>query len=297
MRLAFLAVVLAPSLSIVACVGDSPTTPPADAGSDTTTVDSSIDVGADGSSDATVATDADAGPTLKVLGLLKLWFRSDVSLKKTAAGVVWADQSPLKLDAIASLDAGTSGYPNNKQNYFPNGQPGIEFAVDPELLRLVDTNEFTDLSNGLSIFVVATPTASTAGQWISFGASTSSNRVTLGQNGNVVQVALGTTVYTGSGPNAQVPLNEHHLYEAVIKPIGGADSIAYYRDGQAAGTSNGSTLQNAARALSTIGGTQTGNTINTSRVVFGEILVYGKVVTPGERADIEAYLKARFATP
>ncbi len=298
MRPALLLLVLLPSAVFAACVGDSPaTTPGADASPDVTTTN-------DAASDAPIVTDAappsdasDASTTLPSVGGLKIWFRADVTLKKDAVGVTWPDQGPFSLDAVAGVDAGSAGYPNPKQNFFPNNMPAVEFATDPQLLRMPSAPQFDDLTNGVTFLIAAIPTASKAGQWISFGASSSGARVTFGQNGSVMQVALGATVYAASGPNGQVPVNQHHVFVATVKGSGGADSIAFYRDGQAAGTATGTSLANVARQLETIGGGQSGSTVTTSPIGFGEILVYGKVLTPGERSSIEAYLKARWGTP
>jgi len=298
MRFSLLAVALAPSYVIMACVGDTPeVTPGVDSGTDAAIAsDTGNGATADASTDAATSPDADGGVALPSVGSLKLWFRADVGLSTTGAGVTWPDQGPFMVHAVAAADAGTSGYPTNKVNYFPNGMPAVAFDADPQLLRMPASPQFSDLTTGLSIFIAGIPTASKAGQWISFGASTSSNRVTLGQNGNVIQVALGATVYTANGPNALVPVNEHHVFAATIRGSGGADSIAFYRDDKAAGVANGTALKDENRALSTLGGSEGGGAINTAPIGIGEVLVYGKVVSPGERSDIEAYLKARWGT-
>jgi hypothetical protein len=303
MRPAFylLAAVSLPLAGLAACVGDAVTPAPTpDAGADTSTNDASgADVTTDGPVDA-VSGDAgaDAGPVLPVTGSLKLWFKPELGVSK-GPPFTWEDQSPNKLDAKTLTDAGVSAYPSRPVSYFPNGRPAMVFATEPQLLTLPDSQLINDLTTGLSFFVVAIPTSAAQGSWLSFGYTTSSNRIGIGQNGgssNTLFAVAGTsTPVPAATPAGATTPNEPHLYEVTITPTG---NVSFYRDGQTAGTGTGLTLTSSARSGGTIGGGRTsGNVINTCPVAFGEILVYGKVVTPSERTDIEAYLKARWATP
>lgn len=274
-----------------ACVGDTPTQTPPDATADVVVpVDSGMDsTASDGGTDAPAG---DAGVTLPVTAALKLWLRADIGVTK-GPPFTWADQSPLGNDALRGLDAGVAGFPARTLNYFPNGMPAMVFTTEPQVLTLPEPPAFSDATPGVSFFIVAQPTTTAVGLWLNIGNATNANRIGFGQGATNFFVALGTTVHAASGAAGTSPANQVHLYEVTIT---GAGAISFYRDGQTAGTAIGAALTLSARTPNTIGG-GIGSTLVTAPCALGEIIVYARPVTPGERTDVEAYLKARWATP
>lgn len=296
MRSLLLALVVLGSVTFAACVGDAP------AGSSDSGPDSPS-AGQDATTDAPpsdagvvidTGSDAEAGVVkLPVATPPKLWLRADIGVSKGPQWV-WADQSPNKLDAVSLPDAGPNGIPTRPSNYFPNGMPAVVFATEPQILQLPDAPAFNDFTNGISIFVVAIPTASSAGAWLNLGNPQGVNRIGFGQGAAQFFVATGLDIKAAVGANGACPANQAHLFEATIDA---QKTISFYRDGQTAGTATATNAPGSVvRVPNTVGG-GIGVTIATVPAALGEIVVYAKVVTPGERTDLEAYFKARWGTP
>jgi hypothetical protein len=269
-------------LVLTSCVGDSSS--PVDAAADSTSpVDSSADQSV---SDA----GSDAAPTLPTIADLQLWLRADQGVSASSP-FTWTDMSGKNNNAIADTDAGAN--PMLKPTYFPNGMPAVLFTSGAELMHLPGTPAFDDFSQGITFFAVVIPVTTVIGMWMNFDGE-SANRFGLGQGPDGGLLVFGATPDFSTSTIAD-PANEAHLWAATVDA---AKNISFFRDGAPVGTSTSTVAPaNTPRNQNTIGGTQATGPAVTTSAALGELLFYTHALTPGERTQVESYLKARWATP
>lgn len=271
-------------LLLSACVGDSSPGSPDANGDGTSPVDSGVD-------QSVPDTGSDGPATLPALADLQLWLRADQGVSGSSPST-WTDMSGKGNDAVAIADAGTAN-PELKATYFPNGMPAVLFSAGAQLMHVPGSPAFDDFSKGITFFAVAIPVTTAIGMWLNFD-GTSANRFGFGQG------PAGCLVVVGTAPDYNVstvpdPANEPHLYAATIDPTA---NISFFRDGAAVGTSTSSVaLARVPRNQNTVGGTQASGPAVTTAVALGELLFYTHALTPGERTEVESYLKSRWATP
>lgn len=221
------------------------------------------------------------------------WYRSDAGVTQSSGVSVWADQSGNSNDATqssASLRPTlVAGAVNNSI------LPTLSFdGVDD---RLILPSNFSDLTNGVSVFVVLKPT-STSGDRTSITVSNASNAdAFIAQTNNTNSTmtaynnATSSAVATSSNP---IAVNQFQVLEQIFQP-GTTDGIGTISvDGvQAAQATNLiSTLRNVTRSNNSIG--MSSATTDFFQGEIAEILFYKKALKPTQIASIRSYLLSKF---
>lgn len=247
--------------------------------------------------------------SLPVTHNLQLWFNADVGVTVDGSGINvtrWADQSGNGNDATqVALN------PSLQPDYVPtalNGHAVLRFDGGSD--HLLVTNTAVNLTNGLSIFIVArnaerknynglfrlgpsgdpfTSTSSLEIYWNDSGGSAFS--------GNSVYTANRTTPsfsFVGGG-NPPVVLNKYYLYDvlavssAVTQRVNSVDQNGGFGGDTffvPASTNNG---------FAAIGVGYGGDPAGDLRGDIAEILVYNTALNTTERLNVEAYLDGKYS--
>ena len=231
-----------------------------------------------------------ANPAAPVPGVgLELWLRGDLGVAADADGVVssWADRSA----AIVPYHA-VQAVPGARPVVVADavaGQPAIRFDGDDDALAL--PTGFADLSDGLTVFVVAREES--AQRWASafdFSREGHIGRVGVGRdasNGDGARLSVGDAVLAGDGGLASPAFR---VLAAVHRPDGLA---TLYRHGSVAAQQNLGPPVDALRDRNFVG-RGLWDAIGRFDGDIAEILIYDRALADSARRGVEAYLADRY---
>lgn len=221
------------------------------------------------------------------------WYRSDVGVTQSSGVSSWADQSGNSNDATQ----GTSSLRPTLVSGAVNNSilPSLSFdGVDDSLTF----PNFSDLTNGVSLFVVFKPTSTSGDRTVittssasnadAFIAQTNNTNSTLIAYNNTTSSALATT-------NNPIAVNQYQLLEHVFQPgtTNGTGTISVDGVQKAQASNLVSTLRNVTRSNNSIGMSSTSSDFFQGEIA--EILFYSQVLKPSQVASIRSYLLSKFA--
>lgn len=324
----------------VACVGDDPD-PVADAASQPDAATSSSGStgtsggGTSGSPEVRDATSTEDAPTADLdsgpkdagsfrpsdLPGLTLWLDSLQGLGVNPSVQNWVDQVTLS----AAKGDGTYGNGNNcvppsRVDGEIKGHPVVRFNGTSNCIAMGDAffNRFADFREGVSIFIVAKPAGTEAGEQAVLDFSpgaVSTEWVALSRDGDRPRYSIQNPMYglsnSSSAASAFISGEPHVLSTVVQAGDEGAFSadhpggkpVAFFIDGTPGAVASAPavyvpTVKN--RQLSTLGryvsghGIPNGNSPGWFKGDIGEVIVYFRALAPGELAQVHAYLKAKW---
>ncbi|CAN5297655.1 hypothetical protein BH09MYX1_BH09MYX1_05870 [soil metagenome] len=285
------------------CVGDSPTSTIPDAA---TTTDAAA-------SEAAV----DAGPfNANFYGGLELWLSADVSVTVTGGKVnEWADRSLKARQVKAGVAGNCAGAPTLTPSAL-HGLPMVTFDGAQSCMTV--SGAFRDFTAGMTAFIVFQPKScnssflgNSSAIFDSFEdiGSTYAHGISIGRNPTPAQTASGDAILViddGSpaqagivGSGSWVPATAE-LLEMRLPPAPGGTLVqatAYVNGTLASLSPNSPTIPDVSPGRST---TYLGTKAYAVTPYggycgdLGEILVFSKALTDGDRLAIEAYLKSHW---
>lgn len=237
---------------------------------------------------------------------LQLWLKSDTGMFQdeaktspcTADGQSvrgWSDQSGQ--GTTVTTFAAAPPYAKYQTNII-NGKPVMrgKGTTDGGDQLLIISSNLAMLQNvaGASAFAVAAARTTNASVgYVTLLGGTGTQRFSL-QTGTVLGVSLRTRRLDADSVDAfsagTVALNTFYYLTGIADYAGGTRKI--YQNGVQVGSESGLSAGNTSNTASTNSSSVGGNSNDYD---LAEVILYNRVLTSGERAGIEAYLKARYA--
>ncbi len=218
---------------------------------------------------------------------LKLWLKSDFGPLTSGANVIqWNDLSGAS-SANNATQSSVSAQPTLVSDAI-NDFPAVQFNGTSQFLNL--TSGFSNLSSGASLFAVMKPVGTGTATLLTTGNSGPSDKMSQETINTQTQFTAynGTTGSTLTSPSGSLILNKFQELDTVHSGSATA-STNVNTVNVASGTVEN--LINTTRTLNFIGSDSTTNFLNGQ---LAELLIYDRPVTVSERADISAYLFARY---
>jgi hypothetical protein len=222
-------------------------------------------------------------------GLLA-WQKSDLGLTISGSSVTaWQDSSGNSYNL--STNPGFTS-----PTYVPaavNGLPSVLF--DGVQNSFIWPAGFADLTAGCSIFINYRPIGRTSGEIISISNHSNADNINIFPFWNTGQPPLYFFINGPAGSTQFESTFYLNQYQTMSFIHNGLSTGSYWINGQLISQSTTlSNLGNVTRANNSIGGQYYGTFAN---IGYQEILIYNRGVTDIERANINAYLAARYLGP
>lgn len=219
-----------------------------------------------------------------------LWLRAD-SLSQSSGSPVsgWNDESGQGKNATQ----GTSGNQPTFQANAINGKPAVRFDGTDDFLSM--TSGFADFTQGMTVFVVAKPTAVKAyARLFDFGNGMASSNVLMFRSASTDSLSFhsytGGSLSTNLTATGMLDLNQSHVFG--YHQSGTTGKI--YKDGRVVQTGTAAAIQNTSRGNNYLAKSNwTGDEYFQGDI--SEVVIFNRALTESERAQVERYLEDKYS--
>ena len=226
---------------------------------------------------------------------LQLWLEADRGIELSSGNSVsrWKDQSGHGLHA--SQLTTTIGQPLLQASAV-NGKPSVQFDGTTSYLQMLPG--FADFTQGLSIFVVASPTSTgSSARLIDLGNGQDNHNIFLGRSGTSQSLLYSTRIGNAGTDTTGIYALSQNAYQVISVTddgiTGGVRKL--YKNSNLWEQGGTQTISSLTRTLNYIGKSNWNDSLYQGAIA--EILVYNRRLSDTERQRVESYLAGKYAVP